>query len=88
MADELDFTTEEASTAGQVITVSVDYVSVTPDGPERGTTIDLPMMRAHCRPERIEDLVDDLTMLCEDVLARRQQGESGRPALAIIQGTK
>jgi len=74
--------------AGEVIAVSVDYVPVTPDGPQRAMTIDLRTMRTHCRPERIEDLVDDLAMLCGDVLAKRQRGESGRPALALIQGAK
>jgi hypothetical protein len=36
------------------------------DGSSRHVT--LKGMRRHCRPERIEDLLDDLVVLCEDVV--------------------
>jgi hypothetical protein len=37
-----------------------------PDG-KRSVAIDLETLRRHCRPERVEDLLDDLQILCEDV---------------------
>lgn len=42
----------------------VQYTSE--DGSSR--RIGLDEMRRHCRPERIEDLLDDLVVLCEDVV--------------------
>jgi hypothetical protein len=33
----------------------------------RRTLISLAELRRHCRSERVEDLLDDLTMLCGDV---------------------
>ena len=37
----------------------------------RVRVIDLEVMRRHCRRERVEDLLEDLALLCEDVQARR-----------------
>jgi hypothetical protein len=46
-------------------------------------TVDLESMRTHCRPERVDDLVDDLLMLCEDVQARRWPEDPGRSSLTL-----
>ena len=43
--------------------VVVQYIAE--GGSSRRITLD--EMRRHCRPERIEDLLDDLVVLCEDV---------------------
>jgi hypothetical protein len=40
--------------------------------------INLDAMRRHCRSERVEDLLEDLTMLCEDVEARRHPEAADR----------
>jgi hypothetical protein len=47
--------------------VSVGWAS--PTG--RVKVIGLEVMRRHCRRERVEDLLEDLALLCEDVQARR-----------------
>lgn len=51
---------------GIIGNVIVSWTVETPDGP-RSAAIDLAAMRQHCRPERVEDLLDDLQLLCEDV---------------------
>jgi hypothetical protein len=48
--------------AGHVAGVQVDYLIETPDGTKR-VTVNLESMRAHCRAERVEDLVEDLFCL-------------------------
>jgi len=61
---------------GQVVRVLIECLIETPDGPQR-TKANLQSIRAHCRPERVDDLIDDLLMLCEDVHAgRRPEGAS------------
>lgn len=67
---------------GRVVGVQVEYLIETPDGPKR-MTVNLDSMRTHCRPERVEDLVEDLVMLCEDVQASRCPENPGRPALVL-----
>ena len=61
--------------------ISVGYLA---NGQE--VTISLEAMRQHCRPERVEEVLDDLAMLCEDVLAGWGHGEPGHPSLRIIGG--
>jgi hypothetical protein len=53
------------------------------DGASRRITLD--EMRRHCRPERVEDLLDDLVVLCEDVIDERQPGDRA-PWLRIMRG--
>jgi hypothetical protein len=65
---------------GRIVQISIDYLIETPEGPQR-ETVDLASMVQHCRRERVEDLLDDATMLCEDALATRG---SGRPVLALV----
>jgi hypothetical protein len=67
---------------GHVVGVQVEYLIETPEG-ARHVTIDLESIRAHCRPERVEDLVDDLLLLCEDVQARRRPDDPGCATLAL-----
>jgi hypothetical protein len=55
--------------------ISVGWVSE--DGSVR--IIDLPAMQQHCRPERVQDLLEDLDLLCEDVDAGRRPEDKGRP---------
>jgi hypothetical protein len=57
---------------GEVTRVSVTY---TMDTEERRfyRIIGLPMMRKHARAGRVPDLVYDLTVICEEVLAARAQ---------------
>lgn len=64
--------------------ISVGWAS--PDGEQ--TVISLPEMQKHCRPERIEELVDDMAVLCEDVEARRHPEDAGHPVLSVIRGQK
>ena len=47
------------------------YTVDTGDGP-RHTFHGLAHMRRHIRPERLGELLDDLTVICEDLLAARQ----------------
>lgn len=63
--------------------ISVGYMH---NGQE--VTIDFDSMRAHCRPERVGDLLDDLTVLCEDVLAGRHPEDPGRPPLTPSEGRR
>jgi hypothetical protein len=60
--------------------ISVGWTSA--DG--RQTVISLPEMRKHCRPERVEDLLDDLTVLCEDVLNGQSGASRTNTALRVL----
>jgi hypothetical protein len=73
--------------AVRILAISVDCELDTPDGPQQAV-IDLTAMHTHCRPERVEDLLEDLTVLCEDVQAGRQPEDLGHPVLSVIQGSK
>jgi len=68
-------TAEQPTTGSRILAITVAYEDGSPEDP---TLIDLPKMRQYCRPERVEDLIDDLVMLCEDVKAR------GRPSLTLL----
>jgi hypothetical protein len=56
---------------GKITRVAVTYTVDTTDGP-RHTFHGLAHMRRHIRPERLEELLDDLTVICEDLLAARE----------------
>ncbi len=62
---------------GKIAHVEVVYEIETDNGIE-ARSITLPAMRKHCRPERVEDLLEDLELICEDVQAARYAAESGR----------
>jgi hypothetical protein len=58
---------------GKITRVAVTYTVDTPGGP-RHTFHGLAHMRQHIRPERLSELLDDLTIICEDLLAAREPG--------------
>ena len=57
---------------------------VAEDGSCRRITLE--ELQAHCRPERVEDLLDDLVVLCEDVHDRRRPEDKGHARLAAVRG--
>jgi hypothetical protein len=44
--------------------------------------VTLPAMKKHCRKERVEDLLEDLTLICEDV----QRARRGTPSSMRLRG--
>ncbi len=56
---------------GKITRIAVTYTVDTPAGP-RHTFHGLAHMRQHIRPERLSELLDDLTIICEDLLAARE----------------
>jgi hypothetical protein len=56
---------------GKVTRIAVTYTVDTPDGP-RHTFHGLPHMRRHIRPDRLSELIDDLTIICEQLIASRE----------------
>ena len=61
---------------GSIVHISVGWVVEISDGPKR-TIVDLAAMRQHCRPERLEELLADLTLICQD--AQAAQDPEGVP---------
>jgi len=61
---------------GKITRIAVTYTVDTLDGP-RHTFHGLPYMRRHVRPERLAELLDDLTVICEDLLAARDPTGNG-----------
>ena len=59
---------------GKIENVVIGWTVETADGP-RSAAIDLEALRRHCRQERVEDLLDDLQILCEDVQDARNKAE-------------
>jgi hypothetical protein len=66
---------------GKITRVAVTYTVDTPAGP-RHTFHGLAHMRRNARPERLSELLDDLAVICEDLLAAREPG----PAAAQDRG--
>ena len=56
---------------GKITRIAVTYTVDTPDGP-RHTFHGLAHMRRHVRPDRLSELLDDLTIICEDLIAARE----------------
>ena len=57
--------------------MKIDRVQIgitTHDGERKLVT--LPAIRKHCRKERVEDLLEDLTLICEDVESARERTSS------------
>ena len=63
---------------GRVTRIAVTYTVNTSDGP-RHTFHGLTGMHKYVRPERLEELQDDLAVICEDLLACRPQPAVGLP---------
>jgi hypothetical protein len=66
---------------GKITRVAVTYTVDTTDGP-RHTFHGLAHMRRHIRPERLGELLDDLTVICEDLLAVREPNPANGLAVA------
>jgi len=63
---------------GTITRISVTVTVDTDNGPKH-MLYGLEAMRRHARPERLEDLLDDLEVICEDVQkARDAAGDSDR----------
>jgi hypothetical protein len=60
--------------SGKITRVAITYAVDTPDGP-RPTFHGLPHMRRHIRPERVSELLDDLTVICEELVAVREPAQ-------------
>ncbi len=56
--------------SGTITRIAVTYTVDTADGP-RHTFHGLPHMREHLAPEQLQAFLDDLTVICEDLLASR-----------------
>ena len=57
--------------SGKITRIAVTYTIDTPDGP-RHTFHGLPHMHRHVSAERVRDLLDDLTAICEELVANRE----------------
>jgi hypothetical protein len=64
---------------GKLTRIAVTYTIDTPKGP-RHTFHGLPHMHRHIRPERLTELLDDLTVICEELCPYRRH--RARTALA------
>jgi hypothetical protein len=56
---------------GRITRIAVTYTVDTPDGP-RHTFHGLLHMQRYTRPERLTELLDDLTVICEELVATRE----------------
>jgi cytochrome P450 len=63
---------------GKITRIAVTYTVNTSHGP-RHTFHGLIGMQRYVRPERLRELEDDLTLICEDLLANRPQPATGLP---------
>jgi hypothetical protein len=69
---------------GKITRIAVTYTVNTSDGP-RHTFHGLTGMQRHVRPERLQELTDDLTVICEELLANRPQTVTGlSPAVVRV----
>ena len=66
---------------GKITRIAVTYTVDTPGG-LRHTFHGLAHMRQHIRPERLSELLDDLTIICEDLLAARELAPGNGQAAA------
>jgi hypothetical protein len=57
---------------GKVVSMQVIYETETDRGTE-AKSVTLTAMRKYCRAERVADLLEDLTLVCEDVQAGRDR---------------
>ena len=70
---------------GKITRVAVTYTVDTPEGPRRSFH-GLPHMRQHIPPAQLSELLADLTVICEELVASRQpapgNGLAGLPRRA------
>jgi hypothetical protein len=78
MADRPSMPAAAPLPSGEITRVSVTYTVTTGEGRWR-TIHGLKIMRDHARPDRVADVVDDLAVICEEVLAARPSA-GGLPA--------
>jgi hypothetical protein len=67
---------------GRITRISVNYELDGVDGGAKYRFIGMPALERYMRPERFEELMEDLTSGCEQVLAARQ--EPDRTALKVV----
>jgi hypothetical protein len=65
----------EGEPVGRIVAITAAFEDGGPDDP---VLIDLAAMLRCCRPERLQDLLEDLTLLCEEVQAGRRPEDAGR----------
>jgi hypothetical protein len=70
--------TSPVPTRGKITRIAVTYTVNTDQGP-RHTFHGLIGMQRYVRPERLQELTDDLTVICEELLANRPQPAAGLP---------
>jgi hypothetical protein len=70
MPDRPSMPPDSPLSGGQITRVSVTYTIPTEKG-RWHSIIGLKMMREHARPGRVQDLVYDLAVICEEVIATR-----------------
>lgn len=66
---------------GKITRIAVTYTMDAPDGP-RHTFHGLLVahIHRHIRPERVRELLDDLTVICEELVAAREPARGNRLA--------
>jgi hypothetical protein len=57
---------------GKITRLSVTYSTETDDG-QRHAFYELETLRRHARPERFQELLDDLAVMCADVQAASER---------------
>ena len=70
----------EGAPVVRIVAVTVAYESDAPTDLQP-VLVGLADMRKHCRAERVDDLLDDLLMLCEDIQAARLTPD---PVLSLV----
>jgi hypothetical protein len=58
---------------GSIVGVSVGW-AVDASGSPRQITVDLEAIRKCCRPERVDELLADLALICQDVQTAQDAG--------------
>lgn len=72
MPDRPSQPAEPSALAGEITRISVTYTVNTDKGPQH-TFHGLSKMRENIGPERLKELLKDLTLICEDLLAVPEQ---------------
>jgi hypothetical protein len=62
---------------GKITRISVTWAEHTGQGTQHRIYNVLPDEEMHIRPERMEDLMDDLTLICEQIQEARDRAPNG-----------